>query len=70
MDAVTARLRAGEARVTTPAGTDVRFRIGDRLVNRETGDALKTVAARGGSASIVIWSCLPGSCAARHSSRA
>jgi hypothetical protein len=32
-------LRAGEVRVTTPAGTDLRFRIGDRPVTRQDGDA-------------------------------
>ena len=47
MDAVIARLRAGEARVTTPAGTDVRFRVGDRPFNRQTGDASKTNARQG-----------------------
>lgn len=34
-----AALRAGEVRVTTPAGTDVRFRAGDRPVNFQDGDA-------------------------------
>lgn len=38
-DAVIARLRAGEVRVTTPQGTDLRFRIGDRPVTRQNGDA-------------------------------
>ncbi len=32
-------LRRGEVRVTTPAGTDLRFRIADRPVNRQNGDA-------------------------------
>jgi hypothetical protein len=32
-------MRAGEVRVTTPAGTDIRFRIGDRPVTRQDGDA-------------------------------
>lgn len=32
-------LRSGEVRVTTPAGTDLRFRIGDRPVNFQDGDA-------------------------------
>ncbi|MFV1986714.1 MAG: hypothetical protein ACC682_05515 [Gemmatimonadota bacterium] len=31
--------RAGEIHVTTPSGTDVRFRIGDRPVNRQDGEA-------------------------------
>ncbi|MBK5256150.1 MAG: hypothetical protein JJE39_08970, partial [Vicinamibacteria bacterium] len=34
-----AALRAGEVRVTTPTGTDLRFRIGDRPVNKQDGDA-------------------------------
>lgn len=41
MEAAVTRLRAGDVRVTTPAGTDVRFRIGDRPFNRQTGDASK-----------------------------
>ena len=32
-------MRDGEVRVTNDAGTDVRFRIGDRPVNFENGDA-------------------------------
>jgi Thermophilic metalloprotease (M29) len=32
-------MRAGEVRVTTPAGTDLRFRIGSRVVNFQDGDA-------------------------------
>jgi L-aminopeptidase/D-esterase-like protein len=47
MDAAIAQLRAGEVRVTTPAGTDVRFRVGDRPFNRQTGDASKANARRG-----------------------
>ena len=47
MDAAIAHLRAGEVRVTTPAGTDVRFRVGDRPFNRQTGDASKANARRG-----------------------
>ena len=34
-----AALRAGEVRVTTPAGTDLRFRVGDRPINFQDGDA-------------------------------
>jgi aminopeptidase len=34
-----AALRDGEVHVTTPAGTDLRFRIGDRAVNFQDGDA-------------------------------
>lgn len=43
--------RAGEVHVTTPAGTDLRFRIGDRPVNRQDGDAS---AARTGRSRILI----------------
>lgn len=32
-------MRGAEVRVTTPAGTDIRFEIGDRPVNRQDGDA-------------------------------
>ncbi|MDH3734033.1 MAG: aminopeptidase [Gemmatimonadota bacterium] len=39
--------RAGEIHVTTPAGTDLRFRIGDRPVNRQDGDASAERARRG-----------------------
>jgi len=34
--------RNGEIHVTTPAGTDIRFRIGDRPVNRQDGDVSGT----------------------------
>lgn len=34
-------LRSGEVRVTTPAGSDLRFRIGDRPFNKQDGDASK-----------------------------
>jgi hypothetical protein len=47
MDAAIGRLRAGEVRVTTPAGTDVRFRVGDRPFNRQTGDASTANARKG-----------------------
>jgi hypothetical protein len=47
MDAAIARLRAGEVRVTTQAGTDVRFQVGDRPFNRQTGDASKANARTG-----------------------
>ena len=33
------RLRAGVVRVRTPAGTDIRFRVGDRPFNTQDGDA-------------------------------
>jgi hypothetical protein len=36
-----AKLRAGEVRVTTPDGVDLRFEIGDRPFNRQDGDASK-----------------------------
>jgi len=39
MDAAIALLRAGEVRVTTPEGTDLRFRIGERPVSKQNGDA-------------------------------
>jgi len=32
-------LRSGEVRVRTPAGTDIRFRVGDRPFNKQDGDA-------------------------------
>jgi hypothetical protein len=47
MDAAITRLRSGEVRVRTAAGTDVRFRVGDRPFNRQTGDASKANARRG-----------------------
>jgi len=42
-----AAMRGGETRVTTPAGTDLRFRIGDRVVNRQDGDASAAGTADG-----------------------
>jgi hypothetical protein len=47
MDRAVARLRAGEVRVTSPAGTDVRFRVGDRPFNKQDGDASKARASKG-----------------------
>ena len=44
-------LRSAETRVTTPAGTDLRFRIGDRPVNRQDGEA---TAARANQGRILI----------------
>jgi hypothetical protein len=44
MDTAITRLRIGEVRVTTPAGTDVRFGTGDRPFNRQIGDASKANA--------------------------
>ncbi|MFQ5792136.1 MAG: aminopeptidase [Acidobacteriota bacterium] len=40
-------MRRGEVRVTSPLGTDIRFRIGDRPVNRQDGDASASRAAQG-----------------------
>jgi hypothetical protein len=42
-----AAMRDGEVRVTSPAGTDLRFRVGDRPVNQQNGDASAARAARG-----------------------
>jgi hypothetical protein len=39
MELAIARMRAGEVRVTTPAGTDIRFRVGDRPFTKQNGDA-------------------------------
>jgi hypothetical protein len=41
-----AAMRAGVIRVTTPGGTDLRFRIGDRPVTRQDGDASAARATR------------------------
>lgn len=40
------RARRGEIRVTTPEGTDIAFRIGDRPVTRQDGDASAARALR------------------------
>jgi hypothetical protein len=40
-------MRTGEVRVTSPAGTDIRFRIGDRPVNFQDGDASAVRGERG-----------------------
>jgi hypothetical protein len=40
-DKAIATLRSGEVRVTTPAGTDIRFTVGDRPFNKQDGDASK-----------------------------
>ena len=49
-DRAIAALRAGTVRVRTPAGTDISFRIGDRPVNKQNGDAsgerMKTARVR------------------------
>ena len=44
-------MRAGEVRVRNAAGTDIRFRIGERPVNFQDGDAS---AARGNNGVILI----------------
>ncbi len=41
MEEAIAELRSGEVRVTTPAGTDIRFRVGDRPFSKQNGDASK-----------------------------
>jgi hypothetical protein len=41
-----AAMRDATIRVTTPAGTDIRFRIGDRPVTRQDGDASAVRAGR------------------------
>ncbi len=45
--AFAAAARSGEVHVTTPAGTDIRFRIGDRPVNRQDGDVSADRALQG-----------------------
>ena len=42
-----AALRSGETRIATPLGTDLRFRIGDRPVNHQNGDASLARARKG-----------------------
>ncbi len=42
-----AALRQGEVHVTSAAGTDLRFRVGDRPVNLQDGDASAARAAQG-----------------------
>ncbi|MGH9791924.1 MAG: hypothetical protein ACRD5W_11995, partial [Candidatus Acidiferrales bacterium] len=39
MDAAIANLRRGEVRVSTPAGTDIRFHVADRPFCKQNGDA-------------------------------
>ena len=41
MEKAIAELRSGEVHVTTPAGTDIRFRTGDRPFSKQNGDASK-----------------------------
>jgi leucyl aminopeptidase (aminopeptidase T) len=47
MEQAIQRLRNGEVRVTTPSGTDIRFRVGDRPFNKQDGDASKAHARAG-----------------------
>lgn len=47
MEQAIQRLRKGEVRVTTPSGTDIRFRVGDRPFNKQDGDASKAHARAG-----------------------
>jgi leucyl aminopeptidase (aminopeptidase T) len=42
-----ARMRRGVVHLTSPSGTDLRFRIGDRPVNLQDGDASRRRAAEG-----------------------
>jgi hypothetical protein len=41
MERVIAIFKSGEVRVTTPAGTDLSFRVGDRPFTKQSGDASK-----------------------------
>lgn len=47
MDQAIQRLRSDEVRVTTPGGTDIRFRVGDRPFNKQDGDGSKARASKG-----------------------
>ena len=38
-------MQSGEVRVTTPAGTDLRFSVGDRPFNKQNGDASRAAMA-------------------------
>jgi leucyl aminopeptidase (aminopeptidase T) len=42
-----AALRGGDVRITSPGGTDLRFRSGGRAINLQDGDASAARAARG-----------------------
>jgi hypothetical protein len=55
-----AALREGETRVTTPLGTDLRFRVGDRPANIPDGDAFcnsraQGRGARGSRSRVALW---------------
>ncbi len=41
MEKAIAKFKSGEVRVTTPAGTDLSFRVGDRPFTKQSGDASK-----------------------------
>jgi hypothetical protein len=45
-DRAIAKLRSGAIRVASPAGTDIRFELGDRPFNKQDGDGSKARAAR------------------------
>ena len=45
-DEAIALLRSGDVHVTTPDGTDLRFRVGDRPFNKQDGDASKARMAQ------------------------
>jgi hypothetical protein len=45
-DKAIAKLRTGEIHVTNPAGTDIRFTLGDRPFNKQNGDASKAYTDR------------------------
>jgi hypothetical protein len=47
MDRVIALMQKGEVRVTSPAGTNLTFRVGDRPFNKQDGDGSKARASRG-----------------------
>src|SRR5688572_27925880 len=47
MEQTIQKLRAGEVKVTTPSGTDLRFRVGTRPFNKQDGDASKAHARTG-----------------------
>ena len=45
--AFAAALRGGDVHITSPGGTDLRFRVGDRPINLQDGDASAARAAAG-----------------------
>ena len=47
MDSAIQKMRSAEVHVTTPGGTDLRFRVGDRPFNKQDGDASKAHARTG-----------------------